>query len=134
MPVLRSPFSATVSEHAPLRLDATASGATFTLFISSITASRLRGGNRNTNGEPMAAYTTVYVTVGASPPIAIGSVDANSLDTARIRVKLDVRRGQPLVTITARGPDAVTIVGDQHTIMSREQVDAVGSKVVEKRR
>lgn len=125
MPVLRTPFCALVEPGKPLELSS--SGAPFKLFISSIT-SKKRQGEAAKDGTP-GAYTTLYVKLeSVGKAFAVASVDSTSLDTSRCRVAVPVLKHTGKVEIFVRGPDAVHLVGDQHTILTREQIDALGSR------
>ena len=129
MPVLRSPFEALVTPGKPLVLDAKASGASFKLFISSMTPVQRRNakGQEEDDDAARPACTTLYVqTAAMAAPLAVGSVASDRLYSERVRVTVPVMRGAGEVRLMALGPDAVCIAGDQHTIMSREQVDAIG--------
>ena len=120
MPVLRSPFVASLSTSEPIVLNAERSGASFTLFVSGITAGPSRSADE---------WSTLYVRTDImTEPVAIGSV-ASGQGTQRIRAVVPVKRGMGDVTLSIVGTlKSVSISGDQHTRMSREQVDAVGSK------
>ena len=142
MPILRTPFSATVEPSEPLVLDAVESGASFRLFLSSMTSQRRsqRGPQqgpapaKGAAGPDVPLYSVLFVqTEIMTAPVAIGGVDATALDTRRVRAVIPVMRGQGKVTLTVQGPDAIVIAGDQHTIVSREQCDAVGFKASQKK-
>jgi len=129
MPVLRSPFEILVTPGKPCVLDASQSGASFTLFMSGITPVKrnFKPGEEEEDEEAKPGFTTVYLqTSQMQTPLAIGSVEAERLYTDKVRVTLPVHRGAGPTRIMVVGPEAVTIHGDQHTVMSREQVDAIG--------
>jgi hypothetical protein len=125
MPIIRSPFVETIAPGAPVVLDADASGASFKLFVSSVFGTAPRD-----NANKGAAVSTLYVqTSGMKEPIAVASVSAFEGAAAHVRLLLPVQRGEGQVRLLVRGPSAIVIAGDQHTIMSREQVDAIGSRL-----
>ena len=119
MPTFRTPFTTVVGTGACTRVDGTAAGVT--LFIATVALA-----------DPAATGpTTLYVgAAGSGVRHAVATVDPDR-PCAAVRLVLPVPfKSAAAWELTAVGASPLAVSGEQHTRMTREQVDAVGSAAV----
>ena len=120
MPTFRSPFTVSVSPDAPVGVDGNA--AAIKLFIATVALA---------GAAPDVGPTTLLLgEKGGQGAFAIATVSsAHPVATTRVIVPVELK-SQTVWQFSVSGPGAVVVSGEQHTKMSREQVDAVGSAAV----